>query len=116
MTEFGAKHNGLNDHYSQQIKDLNLGGVEVPEDIKDVTVQDLNDLALRLAKLPVHNERVKNMPTKQIQEIEDVFKNFKGNVEAQVQSRGLEAADVSVSCCCCTPCCSCAATDLSHTA
>ena len=87
--------------------------------IAELTVRDLNDLALEFSGVPSKNEVVSNLSLDDIQDIEGVFYQFKvaaGRDLVKKAGKGGKAGSVDVSCCCCTPCCCCAATDMSHTA
>jgi hypothetical protein len=87
--------------------------------IAELTVKDLNDLALEFSGVPSKNPVVSELTLEDIQDIESVFYDFKVAAGKDlIQRAGIagRAGSVDVSCCCCTPCCCCAATDMSHTA
>lgn len=84
--------------------------------VRDLTVNDLNDLASEFMGIPSNNERVASLTLEDIQDLEGVFFQFKVSALRDVATSADDLAAVDVSCCCCTPCCCCAATDMSQTA
>jgi hypothetical protein len=96
---------------------------QVPEKVRGLTVHDLEDLASKMAGLPVKNPAVDSLSIHDLQGIEALFAAQKtrglATVAAKLGDRatlegiGRGAADVDVSCCCCTPCCCCAAAETS---
>ena len=102
------------------IRDMNLVPAEALDkspQVADLTVQDLDDLALEFSGLPSRNPKVAELSLDDIQEIEAVFFDFKVAAGKELAKAGrADLTSVDVSCCCCTPCCCCAATDMSETA
>lgn len=92
---------------------------QVPESVRQLTVNDLDDFARRMSGLDVRNKRVEALTIEDIQGIEALFADTKemalvaiaGRLGEGVGLDGLGLAEVDVSCCCCTPCCCCAATE-----
>lgn len=87
---------------------------QVPEMVRGLTVNDLEDFAKRMAGLPTRNETVAKLSVEDIQGIEYLFAQEKSAILTRVATQGATlsaAASVDVSCCCCTPCCCCAATE-----
>lgn len=87
---------------------------QVPDRVRDLSVNDLEDFAKRMAGLPTRNPVVEKLSVEDIQGIEFLFAQEKNAILARVATQGATlaaAASVDVSCCCCTPCCCCAATE-----
>ena len=88
---------------------------QVPDTVRALTVNDLEDFAKRMAGLPTQNKAVARLTVEDIQGIEFLFAQEKSAILTRVAASGATslAADTSVdvSCCCCTPCCCCAATE-----
>ncbi|GAA2911815.1 hypothetical protein GCM10010517_78390 [Streptosporangium fragile] len=100
------------------VADLGLATPEQLETmpkVRDLTVNDLNDLAAEFSGIPTGNRRVADLSLDDLQNLEGVFFEFKRAVGKDLVTRGAAVSSVDVSCCCCTPCCSCAAADMSHT-
>ncbi|MBB2909823.1 hypothetical protein FHS43_001069 [Streptosporangium becharense] len=100
------------------VADLGLATPEQLESnpkVRDLTINDLNDLAAEFSGIPTNNRRVAELTLDDLQDLEGVFFEFKRAVGRDLVTRGASVSSVDVSCCCCTPCCSCAAADMSHT-
>lgn len=101
------------------VGDLGLadpGELEQLPQIRDLTVNDLNDLAAEFSGIPTGNRRVTSLTLDDLQDLEGVFFDFKRSVGGELIRNGGAVSSVDVSCCCCTPCCCCAAADMAHTA
>jgi len=86
--------------------------------VREMTVDDLEAFAKRIAGVPTTNPRVNNLTVEDMQGIEALFKDQREQALATAAVRlgdtsTLAASSVDVSCCCCTPCCCCAATEVS---
>ncbi|HEX8092721.1 hypothetical protein [Jatrophihabitans sp.] len=85
----------------------------------DLTVKDLNDLAAEFSGVATSNPKVKSLTIEDLNSVEAVFYDVKMNAAKAARdnaaSGGTEQAPIfdNWSCCCCTPCCSCAATETS---
>lgn len=103
------------------ISDMNLVDREtlsrMPK-VAGLTVRDLNDLASEFSGIPTNNPVVKELSLEDIQDMEGVFYEFKLAAGKELAARGgvEQLTSVDVSCCCCTPCSCCAATDMTETA
>jgi hypothetical protein len=88
---------------------------DVNPKVLDLTIQDLTDLADELAGLDSHNPSVKSLRAEDLQDIEAIF--YESRVRAFRGRGGARPGEVQAeifdnwSCCCCTPCCSCAASE-----
>jgi len=88
------------------------------ERVRDLSVRDLEDLALRLQGVPTHNPRVEEITYEDLQNLEELFQGYKNAKIESLQrvSRLAEVAELEkicdYTCCCCTPCCCCAAADV----
>lgn len=86
--------------------------------VQSLTGRDLEDLTRRIAGVEVQNELVTSLTLEDIQGLEALFRDQRKqtlvNLAATMGDDGSIAQQkLNVSCCCCTPCCSCAATDVS---
>ncbi|WP_433252693.1 hypothetical protein ACQPYK_08270 [Streptosporangium sp. CA-135522] len=103
----------------EQLRTVSDLGLVTPERlqqlprIRDLTVHDLNDLASEFSGIATGNDRVSSLSLDDLQDLEGVFFEFKRNVGSGLVRRNGNIRSVDVSCCCCTPCCSCAAADMS---
>ena len=102
----------------QTVSEMNLVKPEVLQQlpkIASLTVKDLNDLADAFNGIPTNNPIVADLTLEDLKDIEDVFFEYKlavgRDMERPIGSGGVEAAGVSVSSCCSTPCSCCAAVD-----
>jgi hypothetical protein len=91
----------------------------VPPTVQALSVQDLHDMATRFSGSPVQNAKINALSIQEIQSIEVLFRDARNQAlaaAATVMVAGSQAqlndVNIDVSCCCCTPCCSCAATDV----
>jgi len=91
----------------------------VPAVVRDLTTNDLEDLANKLTGVEVNNPRIDRLTIEELQGVEALFADARAKVLQHVavdmgNTRGLASArGVDISCCCCTPCCCCAASDTS---
>jgi len=91
----------------------------VPAVVRDLTTNDLEDLAKKLTGVEVNNPRIDRLTIEDLQGVEALFADARAKVLQHVavdmgNTRGLASArGVDISCCCCTPCCCCAASDTS---
>lgn len=112
-----AEVNTLKRSKSVTIAEMGFAKVDleqVPEKVRYLTVNDLEDFAKRMSGLPTQNSTVAKLSIEDIQGIEYLFAQEKSAILTRVAAQGATlAADTSVdvSCCCCTPCCCCAATE-----
>jgi hypothetical protein len=90
---------------------------QVSRQVQTLTVNDLEDLAKRMAGVDVKNSQLDSLTVEDLQGIHFLFDQQREAALVSIASRvgaggmvGDAAADVNVSCCCCTPCCCCAAT------
>jgi hypothetical protein len=102
----------------QTVAEMNLVKPEVLDQlpkIRNLTVRDLNDLASSFSGIPTNNPNIAELTLEDLKDIEDVFFEYKlavgRDMERPIGSGGVEAAGVSVSSCCSTPCSCCAAVD-----
>jgi len=103
---------------------------DIPEDAREkatrrvlaLSVQDLDDLALKLQGVPRDNPTIDELTFDDMRSIEDVFSSYKEAKFERLSSQadtigGLGkdettlAAFCQKTCCCCTPCCCCAAAE-----
>jgi hypothetical protein len=106
----------------RQVKDLaksaNVSVSPTPR-AGDLTVKDLNDLAAEFSGVATSNPKVSSLTIEDLNSVEAVFYDVKMNAAKAARessaSGGTEQAPIfdNWSCCCCTPCCSCAATETS---
>lgn len=86
--------------------------------VRELDIQDLNDLATKFHGHEVDNPKVQALTLEDIQSIEEVFSGAKEEGARRAQREGLpgptpeEPIDWSISSCCCTPCCCCAAAEV----
>jgi hypothetical protein len=106
----------------QTIEDIR----DIPEEAKDrasrrvnnLSVRDLEDLALKLQGVPIHNPKVERLTYQDLESLEELFAGYKTakiNALSQVETLGavVELTNIcDYTCCCCTPCCCCAAADV----
>lgn len=92
---------------------------QMSERVRGLMAHDLEDLSRRVAGVEVQNPRVDSLTIEDIQGIEALFRDQrKGVLVTLASTLGNEGTlgqqkGVNVSCCCCTPCCSCAASEVS---
>ena len=91
---------------------------QVSPKVRELTIQDLEDFARKIAGAEVANPRVTSLTVEDMQGIEALFRDQREQALATAAMRlgdtsSLAATSVDVSCCCCTPCCCCAATEVS---
>jgi hypothetical protein len=92
---------------------------QMSQRVQSLTAQDLQDLTRRVAGLETPNALVNALTIEDIQGIEALFRDQRKQVivtlAASLGDQGTmgQQKDVNVSCCCCTPCCTCAAADVS---
>ena len=86
--------------------------------VRELTVRDLEDLALKLQGVPTHNPNVDDITYEDLESLEELFQGYKG-AKIERLSRVNRLAEVTelqqicdYTCCCCTPCCCCAAADV----
>jgi hypothetical protein len=88
---------------------------KAPKKVQELTVRDLEDLALKFQGAPTQNAVIDKLEVTDLQALEDVFASYKSTKAEALQeiSSVAEIADIEAfcteSCCCCTPCCCCAA-------
>lgn len=86
--------------------------------VGDLTVRDLEDLALKLQGVTVSNKKVDRISFEDLETLEELFQGYKKAKFEKIQSAGSLAnaarleAFCDYTCCCCTPCCCCAAADV----
>jgi hypothetical protein len=92
----------------------------VSAQVLNLTVRDLEDLALTLSGVETSNAKITKLDADDFRGIEDLFQGFKSQkLEQVLQATGgtarLDAQAISricdYTCCCCTPCCCCAAAE-----
>jgi len=96
----------------QRVDEMSLGEDALKranDTVRTLTVKDLNDLAAEFAGVDTRNKTVSDLSFEDLRNLEEVFMDFKLEVaERAALDPGFTLAAVDVSCCCCTPCCSCA--------
>jgi hypothetical protein len=94
----------------------------VTDTVRNLTVQDLEDLAARFVGKPVANAIVNTIRAVDLRGLEDLFRDLRDNALQAIAGisgpGGIVAAvpsapgGTSVSCCSCTPCCCCGAAEI----
>ena len=102
------------------VKDLGADAnvtVEPTSRAGSLSVKDLNDLAAEFSGVPSNNPAVTALTIEDLNSIEAVFFDVKMNAAKAAREASASGAPDGApifdnwSCCCCTPCCSCAASD-----
>jgi hypothetical protein len=101
----------------RRVSDLNLGSpalLKKNPKVASLTVKDLDDLAAAFQGVQSANGKVASLSIDDMQDLEGIFLEYKQNAARELTGMSAEevSAEWSVSCCCCTPCCSCAATEI----
>jgi hypothetical protein len=111
-----AGGNQLRRSLGRKVREISLANVS--QDLAtaragDLTVKDLNDLAAEFSGITTNNSRVAELTIEDLNSIEAVFYEVKMKAAQSTREAQAEGAPIfdNWSCCCCTPCCSCAATE-----
>ncbi len=118
----GTRTNPFRRELRRKIADMGFDDAllkQVSPKVRELTIQDLEDFARKIAGVEVANPRVNDLTIEDMQGVEALFRDQREQALATAAARLGDsstlgrAADVDVSCCCCTPCCCCAATEVS---
>ena len=121
----GAPGSGPGGSKARTVAQMGFSPVQlafVTDTVRNLTIQDLEDLAARFAGKPVANAIVNTIRAVDLRGLEDLFRDLRdkalqsaagiagpGGIVATVPSA---PGDTSVSCCTCTPCCCCGAAEI----
>ncbi len=121
----GAPGGGPTDAKTRTIAQMGFSPIQlafVTDTVRNLSIQDLEDLAARFAGKPVANAIVNTIRAVDLRGLEDLFRSLRDNAlqaTAGIAGPGGVVATVpsapggvSVSCCSCTPCCCCGVAEI----
>jgi len=117
-----GKHNPFRENKLMRVRDMR----DIPEEtratatekVAELTVRDLDDLAVKLAGVPTFNPTIDELNIEDLRSLEELFQSYRQAKLERLQGietvGSMEAIEdwCEYSCCCCTPCCCCAAADV----
>jgi hypothetical protein len=86
--------------------------------VRELTVQDLEDLETKFKGEDPGNPKVAELTLEDLQSLEEAFQGLRQDAARRAEREGLpgpipgEPDDWTITCCSCTPCCCCAAAEV----